>query len=351
MVTLNSLFPRPALLQHNVIKSILYIGLVFSIGFTAVNLTQQQWGGAAVTLSMLFFLSLAIANVDRPERHWLVVIGCCIAPSVGVLINVTLQPQYAVYWTFANIMFFYFALPYVRAAIYNGIYIALLIGLVTAFIPVLEAVRVISAHLVCSMFIFVFARHMGLQHERLLHLATNDELTGIPNRRALTQKLEEWLAISDRHHEEIATIAIIDLDLFKRINDEYGHLTGDKVLQEFAQMMKERTRRSDFFARYGGEEFALLMPKTDIHEAVTVMESLKGLISSIPLCHGERISFSAGLAQIRADDTLESWLRRSDRRLYCAKQAGRNTIIADDKVQAIAGGQRKAPATIATGAQ
>ena len=174
------------------------------------------------------------------------------------------------------------------------------------------------------------SQHLDEELTHLHRLSLTDELTGLPNRRAFTRRLEDEVARSRRYSTPLA-LAIIDLDKFKRINDQYGHAAGDSVLQCFARSMLSVFRHHDTTARYGGEEFAVLMPNTDIDGAFKALEKIRYIAqeSSCTLDSGESIpmpSFSAGIALYTADESQDELLNRADTAMYRAKQMGRSRI-------------------------
>lgn len=156
-----------------------------------------------------------------------------------------------------------------------------------------------------------------------------DPLTGLANRAALTERSELEYARIQRNNSSLL-LTIIDIDHFKRINDNYGHLAGDKVLKIIAQELSKRIRKTDFIARFGGEEYVILLPETSLAQGKQVIETLRLAIEACPFhFRGEpvTITFSAGIGQISTQETLEEAFERIDQSLYAAKKAGRNTVI------------------------
>ncbi|MBU2872500.1 GGDEF domain-containing protein [Marinobacter salexigens] len=158
--------------------------------------------------------------------------------------------------------------------------------------------------------------------------AITDLLTQLPNREAWQERLSfefnRW-----RRYQYPLTIGVLDIDLFKRVNDSYGHKAGDRVLQLVAREIKKRLRETDFVARFGGEEFALLFPETHAEDARAVLDKLRAHVSALPFHFGGEpvtITFSSGLAAFNPDDTEESVFDRADKALYVAKDNGRNCI-------------------------
>lgn len=165
-------------------------------------------------------------------------------------------------------------------------------------------------------------------YRRIEELAELDELTGSLNRRSIMRMLEEEIARSHRLNAP-CTVALIDLDFFKRINDLYGHPTGDEVLRTFAITAFANIRSVDRFGRYGGEEFLLILPDTDETSAVQMLDRLRGIIAELDwsaFSSGMRVTISAGVAMLRANEISDTLLARADGALYASKARGRNRI-------------------------
>jgi len=165
-------------------------------------------------------------------------------------------------------------------------------------------------------------------YRRIEELAELDELTGSFNRRSIMRMLEEEIARSHRLNA-LHTVALIDLDFFKRINDLYGHPTGDEVLRTFAITSFANIRSVDRFGRYGGEEFLLILPDTDETSAVQMLDRLRGIIAELDwsaFSSGMRVTISAGVAMLRANEISDTLLARADGALYASKARGRNRI-------------------------
>jgi diguanylate cyclase len=165
-------------------------------------------------------------------------------------------------------------------------------------------------------------------YRRIEELAELDELTGSLNRRSIMRMLEEEIARSHRLNVP-CTVALIDLDFFKRINDLYGHPTGDEVLRTFAITAFANIRSVDRFGRYGGEEFLLILPDTDEASAVQMLDRLRGILAELDwsaFSSGMRVTISAGVAMLRANEISDTLLARADGALYASKARGRNRI-------------------------
>jgi len=167
---------------------------------------------------------------------------------------------------------------------------------------------------------------------RIHLLSLTDDLTGLPNRRAFMRRLQDEVGRVQRYGNPLS-LALIDLDGFKAVNDKFGHAAGDEVLRVFAGEILSIFRHHDLVARYGGEEFAVLLPNTHIEGAMRALRKVQKRAqetsfqqegSTLPLP-----SFSAGLSLYRAGETPESFIQRADHAMYRAKRLGRNRIESD----------------------
>ncbi|WP_028627091.1 GGDEF domain-containing protein [Metapseudomonas resinovorans] len=168
--------------------------------------------------------------------------------------------------------------------------------------------------------------HDNLEVQR--QKALQDPLTGLPNRAAWNERLEIELARQQRYGGDLL-LAVIDIDHFKRINDGFGHLAGDKVLKIIAGELSRRLRKTDFIARFGGEEFVLLLPSTPMEGGQQLLDNLRLAIEVCPFhFKGERVSItlSAGLTALFAGEPSDAAFQRADQALYRAKRQGRNRI-------------------------
>ncbi len=165
-------------------------------------------------------------------------------------------------------------------------------------------------------------------YKRIEELAELDELTGSLNRRCIMQTLGDEITRAHRINAP-CSIALIDLDWFKRINDAHGHPIGDEVLRTFAITVFANIRSIDRFGRYGGEEFLLVLPDTQEDSAARLLDRLRAIIADLDwsaFSEGMRVTISAGLATLRPDENPDTFLARADNALYAAKAQGRNRI-------------------------
>lgn len=168
-------------------------------------------------------------------------------------------------------------------------------------------------------------------HEEIYRLTTVDGLTQINNRRYFLEQLDREVSRARRYRRELSLL-LFDIDRFKSINDNYGHLAGDYVLTQLATVVKGKIRREDIFARYGGEEFAIVLPEIDAPNAVAFAEKVRRLIEKSPFKFEDikiQVTVSIGIACLSHEEGDASELiKRSDDKLYEAKESGRNCVRA-----------------------
>jgi diguanylate cyclase len=171
------------------------------------------------------------------------------------------------------------------------------------------------------------AQHAELQAAmaRLQELATRDELTRTHNRRHMT----ELLGIQQAQHRRLGgqmSLALIDIDLFKSVNDRHGHAVGDEVLRAFAEVVQQQLRVHDQLARWGGEEFLLMMPHTARDDALLALDRLQQRLADAAaqtMPAGLAVTFSAGITEVAPDEALDAAIERADQAMYRAKTSGR----------------------------
>ncbi len=193
--------------------------------------------------------------------------------------------------------------------------------------------------LVCTTVIQVFAhiyeRNREVEATRLLELASTDQLTGLANRLNFEHAFTKYLATAKRH-ELALSLALLDLDYFKQVNDRFGHSVGDRALVHAANLLQRHVRDSDLLARFGGEEFVVVMLGCSRQNCIEKINSLRENLVASPMQIADKdiaLSFSAGVATLGADGSdLETLINNADRRLYQAKSQGRNCVVGIDPI-------------------
>ena len=154
-------------------------------------------------------------------------------------------------------------------------------------------------------------------------------LTGAFNRRYLTEKTQGEIAEARRYGQKIGLL-MLDIDHFKHINDQFGHVAGDQVLKELVMRVKGQLREADTLARWGGEEFLILLPHCTLDDTLGLAEKLRKSIADNAFPEVGSVQISIGVSEYRPRETFIEWLNRTDRAMYRAKSEGRNTVRAAD---------------------
>jgi diguanylate cyclase (GGDEF)-like protein len=176
-----------------------------------------------------------------------------------------------------------------------------------------------------------YSEELQIEKKRLEEITITDELTQIYNRRYLFNRLPEEINRSIRYHNPLS-VAMIDIDFFKKINDIFGHQKGDEVLHGIAQKSVKLLRKIDIVGRYGGEEFLVIMPETSQSNAYSVIKRVLREIEKLKWKPDAlKTTISAGLTQYKENESMDDFLKRSDELLYKAKNNGRNRIERDGR--------------------
>ncbi|MBW8190228.1 GGDEF domain-containing protein [Neiella marina] len=186
-----------------------------------------------------------------------------------------------------------------------------------------ESLRVGFGLGACYLFTLGLASMMLRQQKQLTELAFLDPLTKAYNRNALFDELAHVMDTAARH-QTAASVVMLDIDHFKQINDKHGHAVGDEVLIWLTNQLLAHSRRNDRLFRLGGDEFLLLLPDLNSKEAYRVIELIKERMAPVGAPHQIRITVSAGVAELMAEDSADKWLDKADKALYLAKEDGRN---------------------------
>ena len=193
---------------------------------------------------------------------------------------------------------------------------------------ILPAIYLLICYVVCAVFLFSRdqCRRRQFAAEKLLeYMSTTDRLTGINNRGRFEHVLGTW--IKNMRHNPFSLL-LFDIDDFKRVNDTFGHTVGDKVLVEITEIVSAHIRDEDIFARWGGEEFVVLFDTTGIEKAIELAERLRRAVEVNPHSEAGRLTISIGIAEYRQGESLTDFVKRADEKMYEAKRAGKNLVMA-----------------------
>lgn len=230
-------------------------------------------------------------------------------------------------WSYPAVISFYFMLPERKAWLANSVLLLVVIPHAWMVLELGLAARVAATLLVVSAFSAIFIRVITTQQQKLHALVVTDTLTGLLNRTLLNDTLDEAIQHNARSGVPM-TLATLDLDEFKAINDTLGHDAGDTVLRGVGELLRKRVRRVDKLFRPGGEEFLALLYGANGESGRQVAEELRAAIAAHAFLPDRTVTVSIGIATLAPGEDRRQWMKRSDENLYRAKAAGRNRVNA-----------------------
>jgi diguanylate cyclase (GGDEF)-like protein len=317
--------------------------LVYHLHFwafvAAAPLALLQWQQGHLLLASLLILfclnAIAVIAFLRFRAHYFLKGRLFpILALICAIYSTALNGHTGLYWAYPAAAALFFLLPLREATAFNVVF---LVGMsVVSFLkfPEAEFWRITFSLSLTCIFVMVFARLVGRLQMELIRLATKDPLTGCPNRSQLSDVLNAQIQMRERY-ERVCSIILIDLDYFRLINDRWGHLAGDGVLQELPKRILRRLRESDQLFRVGGEEFMAVLPETRQKDAYQLARELLTSISATPFGEGIKVTASASVAEVSKGETWSVWLNRADIALYQSKERGRNQVVSAQRPEGI----------------
>ena len=307
-----------------------YIMLLVVLVLAPVNLHSFRTGdeiSGYAGLCLLFLLLLNFWQLGR-GRSAAVPLGAILLLTIGVVfLSVVFGARYSLYWLYPLLV----ALPVLldrRLSLWTAGGCALIAFPIafSYFEPIIALVICVSlllTWLVSTWLVYA----VSIQARRLRDIAVTDPLTGAYNRRYFEQEadraLENWV-----RHQRPASLLLIDIDYFKRINDRFGHAVGDEALKALVDTLTGRLRKADTVCRFGGEEFVVLLNETAGAVAMRVANELRESVQARSILPEGDMTISVGVCDVRACRDLDDWLKLADGALYLAKNSGRNRVEA-----------------------
>jgi diguanylate cyclase (GGDEF)-like protein len=279
---------------------------------------------AILTVQLLLAVNAFAIHLKRrpPIPFALLLIPVAAACSLALIE----QGLFGVLWCFPAVLFCFFVLTWRTAILCSVAMLLLFTPQVYFFVGPGVAIRFMTALGITIASIGMVTRIVNDLQRQLVDQIITDPLTGAFNRRhmnvALADALERY-----RRTAAPASVLVIDIDHFKKVNDDFGHPVGDQVLKAMVKIIKEKSRRLDRLFRMGGEEFLLFLPDTRASDAVVRAENLRQMIATGNLNPKRPVTISIGVSEIADDATPEAWIKRADDALYAAKQSGRNCVV------------------------
>lgn len=311
--------------RHRIFYGLAVAGGLLLLPFALNNLLQGRLAlGLLTVVVVAIFLVNAVA-IYRGQAPPVPVVLAFLPAAVALVLSVRLQGVIGVLWTYPAMIMFHFALERRTANILNVLLVSGMVPLAYSTLGAELALRVAVTMVLTIAFSNIFSGIAAGLERQLRELVVRDPLTGAYNRRhmevCLHEAIERW-----RRHGAPSSLIVLDVDHFKRINDELGHAAGDQALRGVVAELRARLRRLDLLFRSGGEEFLALLADTDLDGAAALAEQLRAGIAGAPLLQQRPLTISLGVGTLRPGEDADAWLRRCDRALYQAKSAGRDRV-------------------------
>lgn len=311
--------------EEDVLLTVCVVGTLGIAPFAVCRFIGQEWLIGFVDTFIVTTMILLGLFAWHKKRIRLASILLSICSMAGLFMVVHLGGPSLIYWAYPVMATVFFLLTQREAVIIDLLAMAVLASAIWPHMSIMEFAGVMVNMVLIIVFAYIFANRTRHQRQQLALLATEDSLTGAGNRRAFDAKLNEILATNQRKRQPVSLL-VIDLDLFKSINDKYGHETGDQILCQITNIIQERIRVSDGLYRIGGEEFVVIAMGANLSAGTRRAEQLRVLVEESALLADRSVTISVGVAEINKGETGAECLKRADAALYEAKGAGRNTI-------------------------
>ena len=301
------------------------ITFLFLVPFSIYRLMIGDLILATIDLVMALLMVVLFTQSWRSRKYKYLNIFAVFLFMLGIIGVMYLKGTDLIFWTFPGIGAAYFLLQSRPALVANIIFISSTILLFFDKLTQTQVLGIFPSLVLVCLFGFIFSMRSERQNKKLLKLVSEDTLTRIKNRRSYDEKVVEILANYKRFPKP-SCMLLLDLDMFKKINDFHGHKQGDQVLIDFAKLIKSRIRETDFIYRFGGEEFVVIAKNSSLEDSGNLAESLRKYVQESEKLAKYKLTVSIGVSEIMPLDDADSWFRRADLALYESKSSGRNTV-------------------------
>lgn len=304
------------------------VGVLGVAPFAIYRFAQGQMLIGLIDAGIVFGIVACITHLWRggnvERASWCIVVTY----NLGCLLVAGLIGFSGVLWMYPVLLANFLLVGRWLAIAVSAIALTTVLLIPDVFASGLQLALFMITSVIACLFSFIFAYRTDAQRVLLESLASHDSLTGVYNRRALERELQIAIA-AFRRLRGAHGLAVFDLDHFKRVNDNFGHEEGDRVLVDFTKLVARGTRTGDRLFRLGGEEFVLLLPGADAAALQVLCEHARARVAEALQCDGQPITVSIGAAALQPGEDAASWLARADAAMYEAKKLGRNAVVVD----------------------
>lgn len=293
--------------------------------FTVYRFTIGDWWVGMLDLIVLLLMLFLFGFVFKTRNVKIAAIILVVIAIGGNILSFYLKGISQIYWIYPAMLSAYYLLAPKLAIFINGCLLMLYIPKLSQDATTVEFSTILVTIFVTNLIAYVFASSLRKQQFILRKIANMDYLTQTGNRRLLDEKLQ--VLVSDLNKSKTnASLILLDLDNFKQINDEYGHLLGDEALVQLAEILNNTCDKNCVF-RYGGEEFIIICSQCDTKQASDTAEKIRCIVEIDGLISEQKLTISLGVTQYKIGESLDDWVHRVDSALYKAKHKGKNTVV------------------------
>lgn len=306
-----------------------WVTVIFLFPFAIFSFFQGRNLAAAL---MLFVVCIALINsisLHYKKRKLIPYFFFFVVKLSTQLYAIFVLGYVTVFWSFPFAFIIFFVQPLKQARVMAIVMATTLIWSVFYKFEVDLASRYALTLMMLMLFCDVFVRILIIMESRLTELAIRDPLTNAYNRRYMNTCLETTIEETRRDFGP-ACLIVLDVDHFKKINDEHGHSAGDVALEKLVDHLNNSKRKLDYVFRIGGEEFALILRNTSLRQGIQFAEKLRASVEEAKLIEDQVITISLGVAEYKTGETDDEWLKRADENLYTAKYKGRNRVCPEE---------------------
>jgi diguanylate cyclase (GGDEF)-like protein len=315
-----------ALYRDRIMYTLAIAAVVFLVPFSVNAFVQGNPGLGVGILCGVLVLGVDAVAIYLEKSPPIPMILLLVPMTIATGISLKVQGFWGALWCYPTVLLFTFALTRRMANVCSVLLLLGISSLVYYYIGLAYTIRFFMTLTLTIILANIVLSIIGDLHRRLMAQATVDPLTGAFNRRHMERCVGEAIE-RQRRTTAPASVLLIDIDHFKRINDQLGHAKGDSVLTAIVLLIRRRARKLDLLFRIGGEEFMLLLPDTREADADALAGQLCASIAGSPLLEGQQVTASIGVSELRAAESLDSWMKRADDAMYAAKKAGRNRVV------------------------
>lgn len=306
------------------IQSITIAAILLVSPFTIYNLFQGYFLLGVFSASILVVVSYTAWRTLKGHLSYKLSF-VIVMPALLLFFWLSIKEQQiiGVLWSFPALIMFYFILPERLARFANFALLCVVIPQSFVIFETEIALRIMATLISVSIFCTIFVRRLNAQQLELESLASMDPLTRLSNRMNFDKTLDQAIELSHENGQPLSILSL-DLDNFKKINDQFGHSAGDEVLESFGGLLVDMTRSSDELFRLGGEEFLILLKNAGSETAVRVADKVHAALADNQPKNGSIVTVSIGIGTLQQGENRHDLLQRGDENLYRAKSSGRN---------------------------